>query len=162
MHKLLITSTAAHEGKSTVSNRLAKEKAKSGEKVLLIDLDFMESARIGLGNGLAEYICSRGSISADIVEEDTYDVLLPSKNRTRFTLNPREMVFFEALLSTLEVTYDTAVIDTPPILYVPEILRLCQYCDEIIVVNSGKSNAELALNRLKDAGFQVRIVDNFF
>lgn len=162
MYKLLVTSAAEHDGKSTICKRLARERTGIGEKVLLMDLDFMESARIGLGNGVTEYIYSHGSIGADIIEEDCYNVIIPGRIKGRLSNNPRDRMFFEKFLKEFDEKYNTAIIDTPPLLYVSDALFYCQYCDEIIVVNSGKSNTELAIDRLKKAGFQARIVDNFF
>ena len=162
MHKLLITSAAMHEGKSTVCKKLAKEKADSGERVLLMDMDIRESIRLGQGNGIADYVRSRGRIGADIVKEDNYEVLLPAKFKQRRFFHTTEIRFFEKLLMNLETQYDTAIIDTPPMWCLPDTFFLCRYCDEIIVVRSGRVDTEKALQYFKEKGFQPSILDNIF
>jgi len=142
---MVITSASPQEGKSTVASNLGIALAEIGHRILLIDGD-MRIPRLhaiyGVANtfGLSDLLYDRKPIREypddalvrRTMVPDLY--LLPS--------GPARAVFpkllhsprTEELLTRLLETYDTILIDSPPVLSVPDARILARSADGVILV----------------------------
>jgi capsular exopolysaccharide synthesis family protein len=137
---ILVTSSTAGEGKSTIAMNLALAFAKS-ERVLLIDGD-MRRPRIARElnldlstPGLPELLTGKAKLNKSITFRD--DLNLEIVKTGTVPLDPLELLSSERLsriLKTLRTTYDRIIIDSPPLLPVSDTAVLSTYADCIVCV----------------------------
>ena len=148
---LMITSSLPDEGKTTISTNVANAMAASGKKTLLLDAD-MRNASVHL---LFNYVNSHGLSDIISQNEDWRQYLIQSSipnlyiitagrkplNTTKFISSQR----FKTFLEEVKKEFEYVVIDTPPILLIPDSQIISPLVDGVIlVVNSGKTTiAEL-------------------
>ncbi len=140
-HVIGVTSSLAHEGKSTTSMNLAYDLMKAGKKTLLIDADMRLSKvakSLGVHNspGLSNMLVSKTNDFSMIQHSASQDGLhvitcgdIPP-NPTELLASKR----FELMLGDLREEYEYIVIDLPPITEVADALIVSQFTDGIIVV----------------------------
>ncbi|MDF7671882.1 CpsD/CapB family tyrosine-protein kinase [Lactobacillus sp. ESL0701] len=143
-HKLktiLITSSQANEGKSTISANLAVTWAKQGRKVLFIDANLRQptiQSTFGLRN-------SRRGLSTILSSDKSFDLVVqhsPVNNLSIITSGPippnpaallgsRRM---EELLAYFRKDYDLLVLDVPPVLPVTDTRFISAKVDGVVLV----------------------------
>ncbi len=149
--KILITSPMAGEGKSTLVSNLAILMAQSGRRVLVVDADLRwphqhEIFQVSNDLGLAGVLLGRGDLARAICRstEGGPDVL-PAGHLDG---NPSEILntlTFLKLMSGLGNSYDTVLVDSPPVMLATDSLVLAAVCDgTILVLRSGRSNRDMA------------------
>jgi len=140
--RVVVTSPGPREGKTTLAINLATSLAKMGKRVLLIDGDLrkpeigkllrIEHPRDGLGDimsgkDIRESVClgsQRGLFiltSAACAVGSIYEMI-----------TQRRMVEF---LASTARTFDHVVIDSPPILAVPDCLLWAKMCDGVMLAS---------------------------
>ncbi len=136
----VVTSALPGEGKSTTAVALAQNYAGLGKRVLLIEADIRRRtiARfLGLTespNNLLSVLAGEVAI-ADAVQRTPrleFDVLLGATT----DVNPADVLSsdaFAALLSTARQDYDVIIVDTPPLLIVPDARIVSQYADAVLL-----------------------------
>lgn len=153
--KILVTSAAPAEGKSTVVANLAASFGELGKKVLVVSCDFRRPdvhRLFGLANdpGLAEALhSSNGSSSllrGYVQMTPVWNVfLLPSGSAPD---RPGELLTSENMRRALEEGLrgaDIVLIDTPPILTATDGMHLLGQVDAVVLVaRAGKTTAEQA------------------
>ena len=173
---LLMTSARPKEGKSTVIANLGIVLARMNKRVLLIDGDVRRSrlhAMFGVarGPGLRDFLLS----DDDRTAEDGIDHLVkPTHIRNLFVLpsgegsdevvnlfhSPRLLDLFGAA----RVSFDYILVDTPPVLYLPDARALGQFTDAaILLIRAGDTSRDIAveaLRRLIDDATPVRTILN--
>lgn len=117
---LMVTSTIANEGKTTVSMNLATDLARKGKKTLLVDCDLRNPSVAGAldvaqQSGLAEFL--RG-------DEKIGDILRSTDDPNLFVIyggspvhQPQRMLASAAtrnFLNAVRSTFDYVILDTPP------------------------------------------------
>jgi capsular exopolysaccharide synthesis family protein len=138
---ILVTSTLAGEGKTTIAVNVAAALGRDGHSVLLLDADLhSQSVARSLGeetdhNGLMEcmkddsvsvFSCIRHN------EEQNLDFISGrSTDRRHYTLNINKI---NALLDELRTQYEYIVIDTPPNDVVSDAMALCRCATNILYV----------------------------
>lgn len=140
---LVVTSSIAGEGKSTVSGNLAYVLSENKNKVLIIDCDlrkpslhkkFKVSNEVGITDLLVdkctekEVIISVGE-GVDLITSGT----LPP--------NPAEVIgsnMLKKFIDEMSIRYDYIVIDTPPVMAVTDAQLLAAKCDGTILVVRAK------------------------
>lgn len=141
---IIVTSSEAMSGKSTVSANLAIVYAQKGKKTLLIDGDmrkptihntFMKSNEIGLSIALTEELeipqfCQKTEIQNLYVL--TSGIIPPNPNEL---LGSKRM---ETVLEELKKEFDIIIIDTPPIAFVSDALVLAPQVDGVLLVVRNK------------------------
>ena len=137
---IMVSSSLPGEGKTTVSIALAQNIASMGRKTLLIEGDvrrriFGEYFDVADKKGLASALFEGMPLSETVVqvEGQDFDVLLGDKGQA----NPADLLSsqkFAALLQEARETYDQIVIDTPPVLVVPDARIVAQLADAILFV----------------------------
>lgn len=136
--RVLISSSLQGEGKSTISTRLAREAASNGRKALLVDLD--------LRRGAIRHNSSRGS--ADQLQrlpatEDLFEPLYETETDTGLTrlsfrtglIEPYKLLYMQQFwrrLSEITASYNLVIIDSPPILAVPDAKLIAAFADKTI------------------------------
>jgi len=133
LHTLLVTSSCSGEGKSFISMNLGMTMALSGKKVLILELDLRKPKHeryFGLGTvntGVVNYLVDPNVKTGDIIMNSGLhpglDVILSGP----IPPDPGELILsrrLRALIADLRKTYDTIILDTPPVGLVADALQL--------------------------------------
>jgi capsular exopolysaccharide synthesis family protein len=136
-----LTSAVAGEGKTKIAIHLAVNMASTGrKKVLLMDLDLRKSdiareMHIGDGPGLSEFLT--GAVSREEILKSTSIrglFLIPAGKTLRSPVDMLAGEKFRSLLKELRSHFDLLILDTPPILPVPDALTVSEQLDAFILV----------------------------
>jgi polysaccharide biosynthesis transport protein len=138
-HVLLVTSSLPNEGKTTVSQNMAKSFAQRGERTLLIDADLRRGSQhksFGASGrpGLAGLLDPLGSAEPTIVSIAPNLDLLPCGRNTGRAAELIDSPRFSSLMKELRSRYQRIVIDSPPALGLAESPILQRHADAIILV----------------------------
>lgn len=133
------------ENKSALLQKAACSLEKAGKKVIVLDTN-LSNAKWGNGDnadqnreGLADYLMGEAQLE-DIVEENG-DVTTIFCGKT--VVNGLELLEGEAfskLIEKLKQKYDYILVDTAPMVYVPDALCVAQKADAVVLVLSAKSS----------------------
>ncbi|BCS95607.1 chain-length determining protein [Desulfoluna limicola] len=163
--RVLFTSMAPADGKTTTAVNLATALANSGKKVLIIDADLRKPnlgkvLGISTDEGLSTYL-SGNSDEAVIAETDVAN--LSAILAGPVPPLPSELLSSERLknlLDTMAESYDMVVIDSPPVMPVSDSLILSQLVDStVVVVRAGKTTCDMlerGLKALRHVGTDVK------
>ena len=165
---MMITSSLPNEGRSMLTLALAQSVAKIGQRVLVIDGDLRQKGLteivhipVGFENGVLDVIAQRCILSDAIwrCQALKIDVL----GGAGCTENPADLfsdTAFGDLLSTARDSYDVILIDTPPILAVPDARVVGAYVDTILYAvqwNQTKADAvREGLRSLRQSRLHIR------
>jgi len=148
-HKvLLVTSSIAGEGKSSVAATLAINFGKM-EKVLLLDCDFRRPSIAKIFDlstseaGLSELVAGTVKLKDCIHQSEKYGIDIFTagtvpRNSLELLASPR----FEKLLTVLEQHYDRIIIDSPPVQAVSDSLVLSRYAEGMLLVVKSDSTSQ--------------------
>lgn len=158
---MLITSSRSGEGKSTSALVMARDAARAGRKVLLIDADMRrpslhQALGVSKNPGLSSFLTQQLAAEAVILETDTPGLsFMPSGPRPP---NPAELVSgmaIRTLLKYLSKRFDQIIIDGPPVLGLADAPRLASIVDATMLVieanRSQRGAIEGAIRRLAAA-----------
>jgi capsular exopolysaccharide synthesis family protein len=160
---LAITSPAAGDGKTTTAINLAATLAQTpGSRVLLVDTDLRRpfvAANLGLdpsGPGLAEAAMDERLELGELVHSTPYDLaVLPAGVPPANAYQALQSARVGQLLEQARESYDCIVLDTPPVLLVPDCKLMSQWIDGfLLVVAAHRTPRKLlgeALNVLDEA-----------
>ena len=139
---ILLTSSIPGEGKSTVSIHLAAEIAKSGKKVLMLDVDMRKSKWFELfglpkrdRKGVSDYLVGQISLSDALWQTDEPNLYLLLSGT--IPPNPTELLGSEAfgnLLFACKEIFDYVIIDAPPLSGIIDTAVICSKCDGVLFV----------------------------
>ncbi len=154
---LLITSTAAGEGKSTTALNLAIALAQRGDSTLIIDADLRrpgiaESLDLVDDQGLASFLTGAHSIEAALKQFPPVPTLwvLPAGPKPP---NPAQLLSssaMESLLRELRQRFKFLVIDSPPVLPVTDAMILSTFVDGVAFVVESGVTARAAVTRARN------------
>lgn len=160
--RVMITSAASGDGKTTIAWCLAWVAARSGDSVLLIETD-LRRRRLDrdLGSpgahGLSTYLSGDASAEdvtrriavPDSAEGRTFDVISAGP----LPPNPAELLesrrMFE-LLRDVSPAYNLVIVDTPPLTAVADAVPLAKLVDGVVIVSRLGASTHGALVRLRD------------
>jgi capsular exopolysaccharide synthesis family protein len=139
---LAVTSPAAGDGKTTTSINLAATLAQTpGSRVLLVDTDLRRpfvAANLGLvatGPGLAEAAVDERLDLSDVVQSTPYNLsVLPAGVPPANPYQALESARVGQLLEQASAAYEYVVLDTPPVLLVPDCKLMSQWIDGFLLV----------------------------
>jgi len=153
---LLITSSAAGEGKTITSLNLAIALAQRGEATLLIDADLRhpriaESLNLVNGTGLASFLTGAHNIEKAMRQFPPVPALwvLPAGPNPP---NPAQLLSssaMESLLRELRKQFKFVVIDSPPVLPVTDAMILSTFVDGVVFVVASGATVRGALTRAR-------------
>lgn len=158
---MVFTSSAASEGKSTSSFAIARDFAKVGRKVLLIDADLRKPTQdklTGVSNklGLANLLTQQAS-RAEVTQPTSFAGLdvIPTGP---LPMNPAELlasVGLSRLLNEVSRDYDLIVIDAPPVMGLADAPTLAAFAEATVVVveanRAHRGQAKASVRRLRAA-----------
>lgn len=135
-----IISPYRREGKTTSAFLIAKEYARAGKKVLLVDLDtYLPKLTRAMGmeseKGLQDYLLTDAKLYECIHRSQfsNLDVLGCGQNPYNnqiFYDNTK----FEELLKDISRQYDKVILDTPGLLFFPEIVSIIKKVSSLIII----------------------------
>lgn len=155
----LVTSFAPGEGKTFTSINLGTTLAKTGKKVVLLELD-LHKPRIYRTMGVNPQI----GISTYLINQNSFEDIVSNTNiENLFCIyagpippNPSELILTEKikeLIETCKNKFDYIIIDTPPAGLLSDSLYLMQFVDASIFVLNTKSATK------KTVGFVQELVE---
>jgi len=163
---ILVTSSISGEGKSFVCANLANCIAKSGKKVVLVDVDFIrpnttKQFKLFGKKGILDYLRGQSGLS-ELVNTSTISsnlsvvpIGLRDGDHTDLLLNGKLDLLFEYLKGK----FDFIILDAPPIDLVADVNLLIEYCDKsLMMVRHGHTPKQIVkrfenshvLKRLKE------------
>lgn len=159
---LLFTSAMEGEGTTTIATNFARMLALEGrERILLCE---MNARAPGFANvfsangdaGVTDYFVAGGSLQSLIQGsgQDGLDVLyVGRRDATVIQINLKHV--FPRMLEEAHRTYDTVVVDAPPVIVFPETPPMTGLVDGVvIVVHAGKTKREAVQRAMQSiAGF---------
>jgi len=163
---IMSTSTIPGEGKTTQSIALAHNLSGLGKRVLLIEgdirrrtLDEYFEQKSGK-HGILSVISGDVPLREAVVEHDRLgaDVLMGQKSN----MNAADVFSsdkFHELMETVRSHYDYVIIDTPPVLVVPDARVIGHHCDAIMYTvkwdSTSKAQVRAALNEMRAVNLDV-------
>ena len=162
---ILITSSVPLEGKSTIAASLARQSARSGLKVILIDADLRRPRLhelIGLANqnGLSEVLTGHATPEAAIKRDEKSGLdFLPAGVGV---ISPPDLFRSSTMKILIEETaayYDLVIIDSPPVAAVSDSFTLSGLVDKSIYVirweQTPRNVALAGIRQMLDAGADI-------
>lgn len=159
---IMVTSSVANEGKTTLSSNLSLTFSHTG-KTLLIDGDLRKQQfskdilKQSRTTGLAELAVGDASLDECIIQDSNVKNLYYMSSGLA-TPKPLELLSsrkFAEMLKLLRVKFDHIIIDSAPLLPVSDSLILANLCDEVILVVKADSTtdkmAQASVKRLATA-----------
>ncbi len=143
MSVIAVTSAAAGEGKTTTAINLAAALAQDAEsRILLVDADLRVPSAgrlLGLGDdlpGIAEAVQEPGALLEDFVRRRPPSRLsiLPAGRTSDNPYDVLKSARMGEIVQAARRRYDTVVIDTPPIVPVPDSRVLAKWVDGFLLV----------------------------
>ena len=162
---MLITSAVGGEGKTTLAAQLALRCGNASVSTLLIDADLRRASLCALldvpeGPGLGDVLQDEATIDQAIIpiQGGTF-YLLPAGNMTSDPSRVLQDHKFEELLARLRQLYDLVIIDSPPVLPVPDALIMGRFADGAVLAarydQSRFPQVERARRELDRAGIAI-------
>lgn len=164
-----LTSVEPGEGKSTIALALARQQARAGRRVVLLDADFAQS-RLAVNSdlppqaaGLAEVLLGRASIDEVILQDakSPLDLVLPGSalvDHSALATSPR----IKNVVAQLRDRYDFVLIDTQPVMATAHAYQFAAAADfSVLVVRWGSTprrQVAYALHQLRLLGCNVTAV----
>ncbi len=163
---VLLTSSQSVEGKTTTAVAIAREYARLGRKVLLVDADLRRPSvadRFGFkrpAKGFAEVLAGEAQLKDVLLDSPTPGLdILPvgaiPPNPVEIVSSPRVDEFFDHYREV----YNLIVIDSPPIVGLADAPLLSRVADGVVfVVESNRAHfgqAKSALRRLRDGNAKM-------
>jgi len=162
---VLITSAIGGEGKTTLAAQLAARCGNAGMSTLLIDADLRRGSLCPLleipeGLGLTDVLKGQSAVEDVVVAVQVGAFsLLCAGTPTRDTGALLQDRRFGVLITELRLLYDLIIIDSPPVLPVPDALILGRWADGAVLAArydiSRFPQVERARHQLDSAGIAV-------
>jgi polysaccharide biosynthesis transport protein len=168
---LVLTSAGPAEGKSTVASNLGIAIAEVGQRVLLIDADMRKPRQheiFALNNdrGLSSILRDKTALNGDkslggLIRDTEVPGLfvLTSGPTTSSATSLLYGLHMSGLLSYVRTEFDTVLIDTPPMLQMPDARVLGRMADKVImVIRSGHTTKDAgvaAAQRFSEDGTKI-------
>ena len=139
---ILITSSAAGEGKSATSLNLAVSLTELGKKVILVDADIRKSAMVSrlqkgtVNYGLAHFLAGQCQVSEAVCAVRNVEGLHMMFSGPSVP-NPTELLSssrFEKMILAFRKVYDYIIIDGPPLGLVVDSAIIAKSCDGAAIV----------------------------
>ena len=136
---IMVTSPAPHEGKSTTILNLAHVFQEFGRRVLLVEADIRRpslSSAVGLTNkpGLVDFLKGTATFEQACRPLPSGVIIMPGQVARGDTAALLASSRFRELLGVASQHFDLILVDTAPILAVPDNLLLAHMVDRVVLV----------------------------
>jgi capsular exopolysaccharide synthesis family protein len=164
---ILFTSAMHGEGTTTVASSYASILALEGrERVLVCEMNARRPAFSDVFStngeaGITEYFLSRTNLDALIQRSESNELDVLHAGRQDATVIQLHLnTVFPRMLEEALKTYDTVIIDAPPVISAPETPPMAGFVDGVVlVVQAGKTKREVVLRALHSlANFKGRVL----
>ena len=169
VHKVMITSRYAGEGKSYVSMNLMRSLSRLGRRVVLLDTDFRASGiqadyRLRYSTekhyGLSEYLSGLCSMADALYQTNVDGVyMIPAGHEAPNPLQLLDTDKMKQLIEWLGTQFDVVLLDTPPVGVLVDAVALGKFCDgALLVVGYRKGNQNEigeAVRNIKQTGCKM-------
>ena len=146
---IIFTSALPNEGKTTIAVNVAAAMAASGKKTVVLDADIRNPTAhllfsIVNARGLSYIISQNGDWHSFVFKSKVPNLyIIPAgrkpSNPSRFLSSER----FRNLIKEIAGEFDYVVLDTPPILLVPDTQIISPHADGVVlVIKNGKTSRE--------------------
>ena len=143
---IMVTSSVAGEGKSTVALNLAISCAKAGKRVVVIEADLRRSRHykvfdVPVSPGLSDYLVSDGSEPASqyhIKQMKNLSIVVAGSKAP----NPVDLLGspqMRELVTSYEKEYDLVIVDCPPILGLADSIIMSKIVEAVLFVVAAHS-----------------------
>ena len=161
---ILVTSSVAGEGKSTLAMNLALACAGAGRRTVVVDADlrcpgYDTVFDVPSVPGLTDYLADQVSITPYALEGIKNLSMIVSGSEAQ---NPSDLLGAQPmrhLIQRLEKDYDTVIIDSPPILGLADSVMLSTLVESVLLVvearNTPQDAIKSAVQRLKMVGAPI-------
>jgi capsular exopolysaccharide synthesis family protein len=154
--KILVTSSIPGEGKSLISANLALSLARSGKRVILLDMDirnpqFSRIFKLKEAVGIAEYLEDDIEPSELVQNTEQHNLFVIPAGATQ--ANPTELLLngkLPDLLNYLEEEYDYIIVDTSPVSPVTDAYIVSEFCDLTLFVVRHKYTPKMFVKKLDE------------
>lgn len=165
LHRVMIASPYAEEGKSTVAANLALSQSVAGSRTVLVETDLRrpvmhEYFDVAPQPGLSDVLVSTNNITEATKSTRFQNLWVVLAGR--IPPNPSELIGSQSMRNVIEQLAsraDMLVFDTPPALSVSDAAQLGRLCDGVIlVVRAGrthKQHARQAIDEFERNGAKV-------
>ena len=151
LHKVMITSRYAGEGKSYVSMNLMRTLSRLGRTVVLVDTDLRASGiqadyQLRYGGekhcGLSEYLSGHCSVEDALYQTNIPGAyMIPAGHEAPNPLQLLDTASMKELVDWLGSQFDVVLIDTPPVGVLVDAIAMAKFCDgALLVVGYRKGN----------------------
>lgn len=144
IHKIMITSRYASEGKSYVSMNLMRSLAALGRRVVLVDTDLRASGiqsdyqlRYSTEKhcGLSEYLSGHCELSEVLYQTNIGGAyMIPAGHEAPNPLQLLDTEIMKQLIEWLSTQFDVVLLDTPPVGVLVDAVALAKFCDGALLV----------------------------
>jgi len=162
---IMSTSSLPNEGKTTHTLALAQNMAAMGKKVLVIEGDirrraFADYFRVPKGRGLITAMSGEVPLNAAVwYHEGLKCDILVGENTDTNAADLFSTQRFERLLGQARKAYDVVLIDTPPVLAVPDARVIGQLADAVLYTvrwdRTRREQVAEGMRRLETVGLSV-------
>ena len=154
---IMVTSSRAGEGKTSVSALLARSYAESGLRTLLIDADLRRGllhrmSGLEAAQGLSEFLSGKQRDIDSIINPTSIDGLeiIPRGNAREAQYHRLSSSKFTDAVKTLRKKYDYIIIDTPPVLGLADAVMISPCADGALhVIRANKTSQRDILSSLE-------------
>ncbi|MFB9084298.1 polysaccharide biosynthesis tyrosine autokinase [Deinococcus wulumuqiensis] len=173
--RVMVTSTAPGEGKSSLTATLADGLASSGQRVLIIDADLRRGAQQEVWDKYERehrwvQLCGEGGVRTfqealrqpehvQVMEAEANVHVLPAGPGLHDSLALLNRADLGTLLSRWSAGYDLVLIDSPPLLAIADGLVLGKHVDGVLLIaEEGRTSVQMvrqAIRRAQGSGLPM-------
>jgi capsular exopolysaccharide synthesis family protein len=154
--KLLVTSAAPSEGKTTIACGIAIALAQSGQRVCIIDCDFRRPRLHRIFDRIGDSGATNVIVGAATIDEVAQPTIVPnlwSVPAGAIPPNPADLLHsdrFKKMISDLSERFDRVIIDSAPLVAVTDSAIISRIVDgTVFVVRAFKTNKHLSAQGLR-------------
>ncbi|MGF1476334.1 MAG: GumC family protein [Geminicoccaceae bacterium] len=154
--RVLVTSAVAGEGKSSAAASMARLWSGAGLKVALVECDLRRPSlahilRLGSGPGLVQFL-EGNALPSDILRVDPVSdtTVVCAGSITHNSLSLLRSSQFAAFLSYLESNHQLIIIDSPPVVPLPDAQALAEHVDTaVFLCRWGRTKSAVAASGVR-------------